>query len=223
MSSQFILPAASYGTSEIGQKNSTLNDATLIENTTVPIIDNRSSGRIGGITIEDEGNSEIRNKSSELAAGRLLVSPQKTVEMPVPSHPPEREFEGILRRLPTAIPENKTVVEFSPSLLNNSNTGISPLEHALAGATKQIVTINEFRGRSLSDSNTPADPPDPAIAVGPNHIVQMVNLAGQVTTKDNKELREFFLENFFNGGSNRLSDPAVVYRSIEWTVLCIYR
>lgn len=214
ISTQYITPAALYGTSEIEQRNSSVNAATLIENTTVPIIDNRSSGREGGITVEEQGISEISNMSSEIATGGLSLS-ANSVEMPEPL-PLEEEPAGAGGASPTAIPEDESVTEFPSSLLNSSDANVSSSpESASAGATKKIVSLRNFEGRDWFESRK-ADPPDPAVAAGPNHIVQMVNLAGQVNSKDGTLLSEFFLDKFFRaisttGAAHSISDPIVVY------------
>lgn len=60
-----------------------------------------------------------------------------------------------------------------------------------------------------------AVPPDVQVAAGPNHIMEMVNVEGEIWTKQGVPLKIFSLSSFFNTGSDYIGDPKVLYDSMS--------
>ena len=66
--------------------------------------------------------------------------------------------------------------------------------------------------------NTGWFPPDVQVAAGPGYVVEMVNLNGEIWTTGGSVVSTFTLASFFGRGSDRLSDPKVLYdtQSSRW-------
>ncbi len=58
-------------------------------------------------------------------------------------------------------------------------------------------------------------PPDVQVAAGPNHIMEMVNVEGEIWTKQGVPVNIFSLSSFFNTGSDFIGDPKVLYDLIS--------
>ncbi len=56
---------------------------------------------------------------------------------------------------------------------------------------------------------------DPVVAAGPDHVFQLVNVAGKIWDKDGSSIQYFALNDFFDVGNDRLTDPYVIYDSIS--------
>jgi hypothetical protein len=56
-------------------------------------------------------------------------------------------------------------------------------------------------------------PPDVQVAAGPNHLVEMVNLEGEIFSKQGVTNKTFTLSSFFKTGSDFISDPKVLFDS----------
>ncbi len=68
--------------------------------------------------------------------------------------------------------------------------------------------LGEFQGLGYDN----VTPPDVQVAAGPSNILEMVNLEGQVWSKDGiREGPPFSLSDFFGTGSGFISDPKVIY------------
>jgi hypothetical protein len=109
-----------------------------------------------------------------------------------------------------------TLNTFAPK---NANSGTaapavatSPSGQGGGGGSSSVSVINGFDGLNMLQSGF-YYPPDVQAAAGPNHVVEMVNLAGDVFTKQDVLIKSFSLSSFFNSGSFYLSDPKVLYDS----------
>jgi hypothetical protein len=78
------------------------------------------------------------------------------------------------------------------------------------GTSSAVNVISGFEGLNMIQGGGYV-PPDVQVATGPNHVVEMVNLAGEVFTKQGANLKTFSLPSFFNSGRNYYSDPKVLY------------
>ena len=96
---------------------------------------------------------------------------------------------------------------FSPT--GSKHTG--PLAAPVSSpASSTISVLSGFEGLNQTIS-CGCVPPDVIVAAGPSHVVEMVNLAGEVFSKDGAAVRTFPLATFFLTGQDTISDPKVLY------------
>jgi hypothetical protein len=114
--------------------------------------------------------------------------------------------------LPSA--SSKTVATSSPAIdrfvqghpRTNLQSTVANFSSSAAGILTSFQGLNQTQGGGYA-------PPDVAEAPGPSHIVEMVNLAGEIFNKQGVTIQTFPLSSFFLTGTDRLSDPKVLYDS----------
>ena len=77
-------------------------------------------------------------------------------------------------------------------------------------SSSSIILLSGFNGLDQTQSCA-CVPPDVQIAAGPNQVVEMVNLEGEVFTKQGVSNRTFSLSTFFRTGVDTISDPKVLF------------
>jgi len=83
------------------------------------------------------------------------------------------------------------------------SSGVFSLSSSTIGIASSFDALNEHQSCACV-------PPDVQVAAGPNHIVEMVNLEGEIFSKQGFVLKTFALASFFSTNSS-LSDPKVLY------------
>ena len=105
-------------------------------------------------------------------------------------------------------------------ILSGSEPRTGPMVPA-SFSSSTVGTITSFQGLNETQGGGYV-PPDVVDAAGPSHIVEMVNLAGEIFTKQGTLIENFPLASFFLAGpltqSHRMSDPQVLYdaQSQRW-------
>jgi hypothetical protein len=194
------------------QSPNMMDSSNSASNSTAPSGSNATS-----ISVESTGISRFEEPLPIPSAGL----DQAAQEMPEPLTPNETEIsraqnESESSNLSGIAPlSNKTIAEFNL----NSTQGIEsalisppnpPLTVDLLSPPNIVATGIGYEGRNQLNSGG-YYPPDPTTAAGPNHVVQMVNLAGQINSKEGNLLRSFALRPFFNAGNNFITDPILLY------------
>jgi hypothetical protein len=108
--------------------------------------------------------------------------------------------------------QNASAVELSPSQ-ENSTSGSNSMNPE---GSQEFLRINAEPRDPLNVTTGcggQCAPPDIQVAAGPNHIIQMVNTAGKIWNNGNGNgnSQYFALRDFFATGTDRLSDPYVVF------------
>ena len=85
---------------------------------------------------------------------------------------------------------------------------------ALLASAQDIQTSLPIAGRNEVAAGG-YYPPDVQVAVGPTSVVEFVNSAGAIWTKTGQFVRSFSLDAFFSTGSDRLSDPRILYDGLS--------
>lgn len=105
-----------------------------------------------------------------------------------------------------------------PSASSNSlNSSLSSQASSSASMNKVISGFDGLTQSQAGFNGLTYFPPDVPLAVGPNYVVQVVNLAGEIFTKQGVSVSRFALPTFFKVSSinDRLSDPRIFYDSIS--------
>ena len=83
---------------------------------------------------------------------------------------------------------------------------------AAATSITSMLSVSGFSGISQTQSSCGGcRPPDVQVAAGPDHLLEMVNMEGEVFSKRGVSLKMFALADFFNSGSDSLSDPKILF------------
>ncbi len=77
-------------------------------------------------------------------------------------------------------------------------------------SSSSVDLLSSFNGLSQIQS-CPCVPPDVQVAAGPNQVMEMVNVEGEVFTKQGVSNQTFSLSTFFRTGSDSISDPKVLF------------
>ena len=77
-------------------------------------------------------------------------------------------------------------------------------------SSSSVALLSGFDGLNQIQS-CPCVPPDVQVATGVDRIVEMVNLEGQVFTKQGISNKTFSLSTFFKTGTDSISDPKVLF------------
>lgn len=100
-----------------------------------------------------------------------------------------------------------------PQTLEAISTAIAgPTLLAAPSSSSSVSVLSGFDGLDQVQSCT-CVPPDVQVAAGPNHVVEMVNLEGEIFSKQGITNRTFALSSFFKTGSDSISDPKVLFDS----------
>ena len=100
-----------------------------------------------------------------------------------------------------------------PQTLDAIRTAIAgPTLLAASSSSSPVSVLSGFDGLDQIQSCT-CVPPDVQVAAGPNHIVEMVNLEGEIFSKQGMTNKTFTLASFFKTGSDSISDPKVLFDS----------
>ena len=82
----------------------------------------------------------------------------------------------------------------------------------LASPTPYSITLStSFEGLGEASDNTSEPAPDAQVAVGPNHVMEMVNVLGDIFSKNGRLIQNFTLSSFFATGNAPLSDPKMLF------------
>ena len=90
-------------------------------------------------------------------------------------------------------------------------SNVSALLNAISSSSS-VSVLSGFDGLNQIQSCT-CVPPDVQVAAGPNHIVEMVNLVGEIFSKQGVTNKTFALSSLFITGSDSISDPKVLFDS----------
>lgn len=110
-----------------------------------------------------------------------------------------------------------TVNTESQSFVPRSFSGTNVLS-TTAISNPVSISSGSTDGLNQNCSNCGFVPPDVQVAVGPNHVEEMVNLEGEIWTKQGTQLTQFStfsLNSFFSTGSDTITDPKIFYDSIS--------
>ncbi len=91
-----------------------------------------------------------------------------------------------------------------------SPAAAGPTQVAAVSSPSAVSVLSGFDGLNQIQSCT-CVPPDVQVATGPNHVVEMVNLEGEIFSKQGVTNKTFTLSSFFKTGSNFISDPKVLF------------
>jgi len=103
-------------------------------------------------------------------------------------------------------PRNHSIPARSPS------RGVAPpnIPHFFTTSGSNVSVASSFEGLNQIQSCR-CVPPDVNVAAGPAYILEMVNLEGEIFTKQGSSVQLFDLSQFFNTGTNFLSDPKILF------------
>ena len=122
-------------------------------------------------------------------------------------------FETELRNLPTvatSVIDQGSPVLRSPRALTSSGANSFGAAASATQSSSSISLLSSFDGLNQIQSCA-CVPPDVQIATGPSRIVEMVNLEGEIFTKQGVFNQTFSLSAFFRTGSDSISDPKVLF------------
>jgi hypothetical protein len=77
-------------------------------------------------------------------------------------------------------------------------------------SSSSISLLSGFNGLNQTQS-CPCVPPDVQIAAGQNQVMEMVNVEGEIFTKQGVSNQTFSLSTFFHTGTDSISDPKVLF------------
>ena len=93
--------------------------------------------------------------------------------------------------------------------LTTDPNAVAPLASATQSSSS-IVLLSGFNGLDQTQSCACA-PPDVQIATGPTQLVEMVNIEGEIFTKQGVSNKTFGLSTFFRTGVDSITDPKVLF------------
>jgi hypothetical protein len=99
---------------------------------------------------------------------------------------------------------------FRPLALNASTQAAAGTSRLASTSSSSVSIVSGFDGLNQIQSCT-CVPPDVQVAAGPSHVVEMVNLEGEVFTKQGVSNKTFTLSSFFLSGSDSISDPKILF------------
>src|SRR2546425_2727869 len=73
-----------------------------------------------------------------------------------------------------------------------------------------VSIVSSFNGLNQIQS-CQCRPPDPILATGPNHVFEMVNVQGEIFSKQGTQIQSFRLSSFFHFPNDNVSDPKVLF------------
>ncbi len=77
-------------------------------------------------------------------------------------------------------------------------------------SSSSVALLSRFNGLNQIQS-CPCVPPDVQVAAGPNQVMEVVNVEGEVFTKQGVSNKTFSLSTFFRTGTDSISDPKVLF------------
>lgn len=108
-------------------------------------------------------------------------------------------------------PSSVEVLNLSRPLTLSVSRQSSVGPSVLASAGRSSVGIaSDFEGLNEVQSCT-CVPPDVQVAAGPNQVVEMVNVEGEIFTKQGVSNKTFSLSSFFLAGTDSISDPKILF------------
>lgn len=108
--------------------------------------------------------------------------------------------------------------EAFPDLRRSTSTAPALVSPGLAvSGESSIVEKITFRGLTRTPGSI-AGAPDVIVAAGPEHVLELVNFSVGIWDKSGTQLQTFSLSEFFQSGSDRVFDPAVLFdaQSRRW-------
>ena len=99
---------------------------------------------------------------------------------------------------------------FRPLALNVSTQAAAGTSRLATTSSSSVSIVSGFDGLNQIQSCT-CVPPDVQVAAGPSHVVEMVNLEGEIFTKQGVSNKTFTLSSFFLSGSDSISDPKILF------------
>jgi len=178
------------------------------------------------IPVNDTGNISLANNNISIEDGPIFLGQGKSIneisktpsfskELKLVPEPKENPLVEEEREKKNIIPPADRSKFLSFQNLSSRSSLVAPAIDAA-----QIGT--HFDGLSGFESNGFA-PPDVQMAAGPNHILEMVNVAGNVWTKQGNLVKSFDLQEFFGVDDvTTLYDPRIIYdpqRSVWYIVM----
>jgi dockerin type I repeat protein len=91
---------------------------------------------------------------------------------------------------------------------------VGPTVLGAVSSSSSVSVLSGFDGLNQIQSCT-CVPPDVQVTAGPNHVVEMVNLEGEIFSKQGITNKTFTLASFFKTGSDSISDPKVLFDSLS--------
>jgi hypothetical protein len=108
----------------------------------------------------------------------------------------------------SALPRRLVLVAFAALALAGS---VAAADSPIATVTQTLSGLNDVASGGF-------EPPDVQVAAGPGYVVEMVNLAERVWRTSGGaalELQTQDLASFFQSGSDRLTDPRIIYDAVS--------
>ncbi len=99
---------------------------------------------------------------------------------------------------------------FRPGALTAGSSALAKQASLAVASSSSLSIVSSFDGLNQIQSCT-CVPPDVQVAAGPGHIVEMVNLEGEIFTKQGVSNKTFTLSSFFLSGSDFISDPKILF------------
>ena len=98
----------------------------------------------------------------------------------------------------------------------NNRTATASLLSSSTQTSALVTSISGFDGLTQSQAgfnNFIFNPPDVQLAAGSTYVVEMVNLGGEIFTKQGSSTKTFDLPTFFKitGISDKVTDPKIIY------------
>jgi hypothetical protein len=182
---------------------------------------------IGNVTVASLKRSNISVNPHQRATIPAPVSPNLVEgryvnETPaLTENPPDKKLvplnvtnsSSTLVNTTDSSPSNSNKIIYHSSLPAGELVTTTPNASSVANDT---IIKQEIRGIDSLTSGGPP-PPDVQVAAGPRHVVELVNLQGEVWLKKGLSAKEFSLAQFFNSGSDDISDPRIIYDNASKT------
>jgi len=99
---------------------------------------------------------------------------------------------------------------FRPLALNGSAQAAARTSRLASTSGSSVTIVSGFDGLNQIQSCA-CVPPDVQVAAGPSYVVEMVNLEGEIFTKQGVSNKTFTLSSFFLSGSDSISDPKILF------------
>jgi hypothetical protein len=87
----------------------------------------------------------------------------------------------------------------------------APAAHGARRGSAPSISAGMVLPSPLASPNQSIRPPDMGLAAGGGMVVEMVNQSGEMWNASGMVVKTFALSDFFNSGSDRISDPWVVF------------
>lgn len=100
------------------------------------------------------------------------------------------------------------------SLKQSGPPSSAPALLSSSTSNTHVGLLSGFEGLNETQSCA-CVPPDVQVASGPNHVVEMVNLEGEIFSKQGVTVKTFALSSLFSTGSDSISDPKVLFDNLS--------